>query len=67
MRLQPNYTRVATEALPATLRRLLAQEPKGAHSITDCWSPTCSGCQEWKAWAREVRELNHEIETRPAR
>lgn len=64
MILRPNFERVPEQALEQTLTRLLALEPRGLHSVVDCWNPDCPGCKQWKAWAADVRAVSQLIEMR---
>lgn len=62
MILTPNFGAIPEERQALALRRLLDREPYTLHSVAQCWNKECTSCNQWKAWARQVRELHAQIE-----
>lgn len=64
MILRPNFDQISLEGLYNRRRGLLMSEPHGLHSVTSCWNPDCSSCNQWKTWAQELAEVGRQIEAR---
>ncbi len=67
LQLQPNYQITTDSSLQRTLRDLLKAEPVFSHDIFGCWTPDCPQCAEWRAWAKQVKEVSGELQNRQSK
>lgn len=62
-----NLQQASESGLYAAQRELLRQEPP-SHNPLDCANPqTCADCQKWRAWAKQLVQVNREIAERESK
>lgn len=62
-----NIQQASNSGLYAAQRQLLKSEPPN-HNPLECRDPqTCPACIQWRAWARELVQINREIAERESK